>query len=119
MHDFRRVESLLCDEIAQIVNNGELTPSSLDVVHKSIDTIKNIKKIKMLDEVSDYGEYEERKSRSYRGGSDRGYHDGYSYKRDSMGRYARDGFVGQLEQLMNEAPNEQVRNKINDLLNQM
>ena len=44
---------------------------------------------------------------------------GYSGKRDGMGRYARDGFAEQLEQLMNEAPNEQVRNKLQTMLDQM
>lgn len=58
--------------------------------------------------------------RSYRGGSYRGNSmAGYSNRRNSMGRYSRDGFTEQLEQLMNEAPNEQVRNKLQTMLDQM
>ena len=44
-------------------------------------------------------------------------------RRDSMGRYSRDGYSGEfkadLEELMESAPNEQVKRKIRDLMNEM
>lgn len=64
----------------------------------------------------------ERYSRNYGGGS---YARGRSSnaRRDSMGRYSRTGdtseMVEQLEDLMQDAPNEQVRNKMQELVQQL
>lgn len=67
MHELRE---MLCEEIEKISRRGDLSAGSLETVHKLTDTVKNIDKIMMLE-----GE------------------DGYSErrKRDSMGRYSRDG----------------------------
>lgn len=72
---------MLCKEIDEIVGKGKLTAGDLDTLHKLTDTTKNLLKIQMLEGEDD-------------GYSERGYSRGdemYSERRDSRGRYSRDG----------------------------
>lgn len=76
----------LCDELEEIAKKGELGAGDLEIVHKLTDTIKNIDKIEIMKEDGGYsqaGDWE------MRGTYDRG--SSYRRKRDSMGRYSRDG----------------------------
>ena len=79
----------LCDELEEIAKKGELGAGDLEIVHKLTDTIKNIDKIEIMKEDGGYsqaGDWEMEGRGSYnRGSSYRG------RKRDSMGRYSRDG----------------------------
>lgn len=127
MHDYRKAESMLCNEVEDILREDELNPNTLEILCTALDGIKSIKKIKMLDEVSDYSEYAERQSYARRGGSYRGgsYDGGSSYarRRDSMGRFTRDSgswrgysraevkgnISQQIEDLMRDATNENER----------
>ena len=83
MHELKEK---LCDELEEIANKGELGAGDLEIIHKLTDTIKNLDKIGMLEDgYSQAGDWEI-EGRSYNRGS--------SYarrKRDSMGRYSRDG----------------------------
>lgn len=87
--DAQRYEDLkmmLCDELEQITEKGELTAGSLETVHKLTDTIKNIEKILMYDEDEEYsgrggmwtaeGNYDRRRSRN-----SRAYNGGNSYRK--------------------------------------
>lgn len=77
----------LCDELEEIANKGELGAGDLEIVHKLTDTIKNLDKIEMLED----GGYSQAGDWEIEG---RAYNRGSSYarrKRDSMGRYSRDG----------------------------
>lgn len=79
----------LCDELEEIARKGELGAGDLEIIHKLTDTIKNLDKIEMLEDGGGYsqaGDWEMEGRGSYnRGNSYRG------RKRDSMGRYSRDG----------------------------
>lgn len=44
-----RLRTMLCKEVDEIADKGELTAGALDTVHKLTDTIKNIDKIEMLE----------------------------------------------------------------------
>jgi hypothetical protein len=92
---------MLCKELEEIANKGELTAGSLETVHKLTDTIKNIDKIEMYEEYSEDGYSEDGEwmgegrmyGTSYEGGSSYargGRGRGRNAKRDSMGRYSRD-----------------------------
>jgi hypothetical protein len=90
-----KIKEFLMKELESIDKKGQLSMSDLDKVHKMTDTIKNIDKIEMLEDggYSEDGHYMG-EGRIY-GTS---YDDGTSYargriraKRDSMGRYSRDG----------------------------
>ena len=78
MHELKEK---LCEELKEIARKGELGAGDLEIVHKLTDTIKNLDKIEMLEE-----HWEADMRGTYgRGSSYRG------RKRDSMGRYSRDG----------------------------
>lgn len=83
MHELKE---RLCDELEEIANKGELGAGDLEIIHKLTDTIKNLDKIGMLEDgYSQAGDWEI---------EGRAYNRGSSYarrKRDSMGRYSRDG----------------------------
>lgn len=84
MHELKEK---LCDELDEIARKGELGAGDLEIVHKLTDTIKNLDKIEMLED----GGYSQAGDWEIEG---RAYNRGNSYarrKRDSMGRYSRDG----------------------------
>lgn len=107
MHYMETLKDLLCAELEDYAEkgkkSGKMSMGDLESIHKLTDTVKNILKIDMLEEESGYSEdghymgegriygtsyesgYSERGSSSYARGRGR-----YA-KRDSMGRYSRDG----------------------------
>ena len=88
MEYMNELKEKLCDELEEIANKEELGAGDLEIVHKLTDTIKNLDKIEMLEDggYSQDGDWEMEGRGSYnRGSSYRG------RKRDSMGRYSRDG----------------------------
>ena len=125
----------LCDELEEIAKKGELGAGDLEIVHKLTDTIKNIDKIEIMKEDGGYsraGDWE------MRGTYDRG--SSYRRKRDSMGRYSRDGrtmrggyrdgrmysradakddMMDQMEALMEQAGSEKEREAIRRCMNQL
>ena len=127
LHDLKE---MLCEELEEYANKGELSAGSLDVIHKLTDTVKNIDKILMLeeygeeDESHEGGSYAGRRGGgggSYRnGGTDvsnyRNDYNGNSYKRDRYGRYSRDDgkgrMMGMVDELMNMASDEKQRTAI-------
>ena len=79
------LREMLNQELNQITKTGDLTPTKLDLVDKLTHSIKSIDTICAMEEYSDDDDYS--------------YNDGYSnargrrgnVKRDSMGRYSREG----------------------------
>lgn len=132
------LKEMLCDELEMIVGKGELSHSSLDMVQKITDTIKNIDKIEMLEGQSAFGSsygdddgYSERRRYSRDGGNsyrgDLSYDDGgdsYRRGRNQMGQYtsrayrgySREGgkerMISQLRSMMNTAENEKEKESI-------
>lgn len=120
----------LCKELDEIARKGELGAGDLEIVHKLTDTIKNLDKIEMLED----GGYSQAGDWEIEG---RAYNRGNSYarrKRDSMGRYSRDGrmmrggysrhdakeaMMDQMEDLMAQAGSEKEREAIRRCMNQL
>lgn len=78
-HYLHEVREMLCEELEKISEEGKLSAGTLDLVDKLTHSIKSIDTIIAMDS---YGEYSE---------------EGSSYarrKRDSMGRYSREGRGG-------------------------
>ena len=87
MEYMHELKEKLCDELEEIARKGEFSAGDLEAVHKLTDTIKNLDKIEMLED----GGYSQAGDWGIEG---RAYNRGNSYarrKRDSMGRYSRDG----------------------------
>ena len=121
----------LCKELDEIARKGELGAGDLEIIHKLTDTIKNLDKIEMLEDggYSQAGDWEADMRGTYgRGSSYRG------RKRDSMGRYSRDGrmmrggysrhdakeaMMDQMEDLMAQAGSEKEREAIRRCMNQL
>ena len=107
MHYMETLKDLLCAELEDYAEkgkkSGKMSMGDLESIHKLTDTVKNILKIDMLEEESGYSEdgrymgegriygtsYES--GYSERGGSSYARGRGRYAKRDSMGRYSRDG----------------------------
>ena len=121
----------LCKELDEIARKGELGAGDLEIINKLTDTIKNLDKIEMLEDdgYSQAGDWEEDMRGTYgRGSSYRG------RKRDSMGRYSREGRGGrggysrhdakeammeQMEMLMDQAGSEREREAIRRCMGQL
>ena len=130
MEYMHELKEKLCDELEEIANKGELGAGDLEIVHKLTDTIKNLDKIEMLED----GGYSQAGDWEIEG---RAYNRGSSYarrKRDSMGRYSRDGrmmrggysrhdakedMMDQMEALMEQAGSEKEREAIRRCMNQL
>ena len=77
MKHLEELKEVVKRELEKFGKQGDISVSSLDKIHKLSDLYKNLCKIEMLEEESEGG-YSEARGRRYA-------------KRDSMGRYSRDG----------------------------
>lgn len=79
------------EEKAKKMNGGKLSAGDLETIHKLTDTVKNIDKIEMLEDEEGYSEdgHYMGEGRIYGTSYARGR--GRNAKRDSMGRYSREG----------------------------
>lgn len=124
MKVYEQIKDMLCDELEEIAKKKELTSSNLDVLDKAVDIIKDIDTIKAMEQ--EYG------TDGYSNGYSNGYYPRYPYymydnegmgqsyarKRDSMGRYSRDGHMDdgysrdtkeELRMMMDRAKDERER----------
>ena len=94
MHYMHDLKDLLCAELEDYAEkgkkSGKMSMGDLESIHKLTDTVKNILKINMLEEDGGYSED------GHYMGEGRIYGTSYARgrtgaKRDSMGRYSRDG----------------------------
>lgn len=126
--------------------NGKLSPGDIDYLDKLTHTLKSIKTTIAMLEAQDSkysghywdGRYYFDGETSMDGSSNRGSYEGSSSNRlygrgrnanrDCMGRYAERGysradaeedFRTEIEELMNKAPDEQSRKKLEKLMNEM
>lgn len=136
MHYMDDLKDLLCAELEDYAEkgkkSGKMSMGDLESIHKLTDTIKNLDKIEMLEEDGGYsqaGDWEMEGRGSYnRGSSYRG------RKRDSMGRYSREGnysrrmysrgdakeyMMEQMEALMDQAGSEREREAIRRYMGQL
>lgn len=144
MHELYELKEKLCKELEEYGGKEDMTAGSLEVIDKLAHAIKNIDKII---EMYDEDEYSNATDGNYRGGVMGGtmrggsYRGGMSYargdgrgrgrntRRDSMGRYSREGgysrdegreeMVMQLEDLMQDAPNQRIRSRIEQLIGEI
>lgn len=119
---YEKLEEMLCEELEDITNKGDLSAGDLDTVHKLTDTVKNIYKIKMLEGESGYsGDTDwHMNGTTYTGGrsyagrrrdmrgrySGRQYNSGYSSAED------KHAMMMQLEEMMDTAESDKTRDAI-------
>lgn len=156
MHEFIEELYTLCEILEKDLTKtneklrmagGEMTGADLEYVDKLTHAIKSIKTTMAMMEADDEysneggsygGSYRGgqggNRGGSNRGGSNRGGSYGGSYargrgrgaRRDSMGRYSREGYsreaedmVSQLRELMEDAPDEQTRMEIQRMVDRL
>lgn len=120
MEYMHELKNMLCDELEEIADKGELTAGSLDTIDKLTHSIKSIATIMAMED-SDYS-YDDGNMGSYRGSYRGG---SYAQRRDSRGRYSRrnmgrrysrddetDKMVMKLEKMMNESADQNVKQAI-------
>lgn len=126
----------ICDEIEdygeKLKKDGKMSAGDLEMVGKLIDIKKNILKTEMLEESSEYSQAGDWEAMGRMNGTySRNYDRGNSYanrgqhyvrghysrasRRDSMGRYSRDGgedMMEHIDMMMDEAETPQERETI-------
>lgn len=113
MHDLYKLKDMLLEELKSYGQGKELSTGSLEMVDKLAHTVKNLCKIcESAEEEEEYS----RADGSYRGGSYRmrgSYADeggSYRRRRDSMGRYSREGGYSRADEKEEE---------LHDIVNQL
>lgn len=146
MHELYELKEMLCEELKEYGSKEKLDVGGLEIVDKLAHAIKNIDKIIEAYEEEEYSEAggsyarggnrggNRRYSRTGRGGSSYEQGGGGSYargrgsnaRRDSMGRYSRgysrggsDEMVEELRELMQDAPNDQMRQEFERLIGKL
>ena len=128
MHTLYELKDMLCEELEEFGKKGELTAGSLETVDKLAHAIKNLDKIIEAKEEEEYSQAMEggnmggsyaRRGGSYARGSyargGRSYARGRNARRDSMGRYASEGYsrneemIAELHELMDDAQDERTK----------
>jgi len=130
MEELYKLKEMLCDELEEYGRKGELSTGSLDVVDKLSHALKSITTVIAMEEADGghSGRYEPMGGNSYARGR-------MNARRDSMGRYSRDEYgrgrysreysgavedmAEQLRDLMEDAPNEQMRHEIKALISKV
>jgi len=128
MHKLYELKEMLCKELDEYGSKEKLDVGALEIIDKLSHAIKNIDKIIESEESEEYSE----RGNYYRGGMYRdSYRDGgNSYargrgrnaRRDSRGRYAsyyEEEMVDQLREMMQNAPDQQTRQKFERFIQEM
>lgn len=140
MHKLYEFACAELEELEKKAGEKGLSAAELEYANKLTEMKKNILKIEMLEDEGYSAEYRD-DMMSYAKGGNRGmnrggnYNRGGSYsrgrgrntRRDSTGRYSREGgysravddIVEQLEDMMEEAPDERTRMEIKKLIDKM
>jgi len=111
MHDLYKLKDMLLEELKSYGQGKELSTGSLEMVDKLAHTVKNLCKIcESAEEEEEYsradgrgGSYRMRGSYADEGGS-------YRRRRDSMGRYSREGGYSRADEKEDE---------LHDIVNQL
>lgn len=123
MHGLEELKEMLCEELEEYGSKEKLDMGGLEIVDKLARAIKNIDKI-MNSEYSEGRFYRN----AYRGNyGDESYRMNYgerrgrgrNARRDSMGRYASADMRMEIERLMDEAPDEETRMKLERFMQSM
>jgi len=132
MHRLEELKEMLCEELEEYGSKEKLDMGGLEIVDKLAHAIKNIDKI-MDSEYSEGRSYRGSYRENYGDGSYRGNYGDESYRmnygerrgrgrnarRDSMGRYASADMRMEIERLMDEAPDEETRMKLERFMQSM
>ena len=117
MREYSEVREILCDLLSDSIKDGKIAIGDVEIIKNMLSGIEKTYKIEMFEEDGGYsraGDWEADMRGTYaRGSSYRG------RKRDSMGRYSRDGRIGGYSRHdSKEAMMEQAREMMEDATNE-
>lgn len=113
MHELYELKEKLMDELTEYAKHGKFS-------REDVETVKYI--ASAIDHICNICEGEGYSGRNSMDGPYRYSREGRSYarRRDSMGRYSgANGMIDQLEDLKHDAPNEQIKQQIQQLIRQI
>nr|DAO43537.1 MAG TPA: hypothetical protein [Caudoviricetes sp.] len=130
MREYSEVREILCDLLSDSIKDGKIAIGDVEIIKNMLSGIEKTYKIEMFEEDGGYsraGDWEADMRGTYaRGSSYRG------RKRDSMGRYSRDGRIGgysrhdskeammeQAREMMEDATNEREREAIRRFMTEL
>ena len=137
MKEFDTVKDLVYCEIDEISHIGKLDMNTVKVLGELVDILKDIGSVEMFEEGVGYGEEEYSNGYNRNGGYSQRWYPGNSYDNMSNGNSYRSGrsnyprrggysrtdskqyMVDELTRLMNEAQNNEDRESIKRLVDQM
>lgn len=125
MQELYDLKEMLCKELKDYGKKDELSAGSLATIDTLAHAIKNLDKVIDAYEEGGYSERGYSMNGGYRYPMDGGgYRNSYSRRRDSMGRYSRDGYsrhdgmADELRELMKDAP-ESVKHDLQRVLDKI
>lgn len=117
MKAYENLKGMLCKELEEITEKGELSAGDLETAHKLTDTIKNVLKIEMYEDEGYSSDGGWRAEGSYSRGYDYDGGNSYArrgthyvrghYSRGNGGRYSMDDGREMMMDRMNEMMNDQ------------
>ena len=130
MREYSEVREIMCDIMSDSIKDGKIAIGDVEIIKNMLSGIEKTYKIEMFEEDGGYsraGDWEADMRGTYaRGSSYRG------RKRDSMGRYSRDGRIGgysrhdskeammeQAREMMEDATNEREREAIRRFMTEL
>lgn len=122
MHDLHELKEKLLKELEEYGGNAKFSKEDVETIKYMASAIDHICNISEDEEgySSHYpyymgGSYDDGMNRngSYRG---RSYAGRRNARRDSMGRYSREGLADKMRDLMDEAPDERTRQEIQRMI---
>ena len=130
MREYSEVREILCDLLSDSIKDGKIAIGDVEIIKNMLSGIEKTYKIEMFEEDGSYsraGDWEADMRGTYaRGSSYRG------RKRDSMGRYSRDGRIGgysrhdskeammeQAQEMMDNATTERERDAIRRFMSEL
>lgn len=136
MHELYELKEKLMRELGEYSQNGKYSKEDVETIKYMASAVDHLCNIVERAEDEEYsgrgyaynngntgGGYSRNMGGSYRGGGSYARGRGQSARRDSMGRYSRGGGVDeladQIEMLMHDAPNEQIKQQMKQLVNQL
>ena len=119
-----RLKEMLYEMLEEHADGERLTGSSLEMVHKITDTIKNIDKIEMLEEEGGYSQDGGSSYARRRGGMHyvRGHYSrdgGVSYDRGYSRHDGKHHMMQRMEEMMQHAENDRQRDAIRRCMEQL
>lgn len=132
MHGIYKIEQMLCDELDEIGEKGELTAGTLDTVDKLSHALKNTQHVieyyeTMGDHSNAGGSYARggRMNGGRRGGANQygsygGRYGGRVYGRDGYSRAdGTEGMIAELHSMMEDTSNPHIRSEIEKMISKI